>query len=224
MKRSARERILTRLHDAEFRQIHAHRDELAGFVRGNGALVGGFQVKARDVFGFLHLALDHEWTPARPTAVSQGLFLVDASFHADENVGQLTVGGSPRFDQFVVGGFAQHFLDGCEKVFAHDAVLFGADADCAVLGGDVLDGVQKHHRVFNVFSVGQNGARQCLLLVAARLVRVVKDVLQLGVAREHALVEMRDQRNAVFAQDRDGGFDKFFLTGGQHGFLPVWVC
>ena len=106
-------------------------------------------------------------------------------------------------------------------MLAHNAVLLGTDTDRAVLGGNVLDGVEKHGRIVDVFGVSQNGARQRLLLVASRLMRVVKDILQFGVTREHALIKVCDQGNAVFAQNGDGGFDKFLLTVGQHGFLPV---
>ena len=111
---------------------------------------------------------------------------------------------------------AEHFADGSQQVLADDAVLFRTDADRAVLGGDVLDGAQKHGGVFNVFGVGQNGAGQSLLLMPAFLVRVVERVLQFGVAREHALVEVRDQRNAVFTEHGNGGLDEFNLAGSQH--------
>ena len=190
-------------------------------VARNGAFIRGLEIEARYFVGFFGLAFNNKRAPSGPTAFDQSLFLVDAAFQANQDVGKLSVSCSPCINQFVGGGFTQHFLDGGKKVLTNNAVLLGTDTDRAVLGGDVLDGIDKHRRVVDVFGVSQNGACQRLLLMAACLVRVVENVLQLGIACEHALVKVRDQCNAVFAQNGDGGFDKFDLTGGQHKFLPV---
>ncbi|MNV87073.1 hypothetical protein D3C71_1811650 [compost metagenome] len=70
-----------------------------------------------------------------------------------------------------------------------------------------------------MFRVGRDRARQSVLLLAAGLMGLVEDVLQLGVVVEHARIKMARQRHAVRLEDRGRGFDQRTDLGTQHQVL-----
>ena len=102
-------------------------------------------------------------------------------------------------------------------MLADDRIVLCANADCGVLRRDELDGGQKNGGIFDVFRVGQNGAGERLLLVAASLVNLIENVAKFGIVTQHALVKVCRQRDAVFAKNGNSGLDKLDLSGGQHG-------
>lgn len=70
-----------------------------------------------------------------------------------------------------------------------------------------------------MLGVGRDRAGQRLLLLAARLVALVEDVLEFRIVLEHAGIEMAGQRHAMGFQDRGRGFDQGADLRAQHRLL-----
>ena len=222
-RRRCGNRVLTRLNETFARDVQTHRDVLTGRHRLHGTAVGGHEHKARHGRGFFGLLRDAEAAPRAPAAFGHGVVAVEITFHADHNVGELTVGRSPGVDEFRGGGVAEHFLNGGKKVLADDAVMFGTNADGDMLIGNVLHGMDENARVFNILSVGKHGTGKRRLLTAGALMTLIEDLLQFRVALHHAGIKVRRQRNTVFGENGDGGLNQIDLLLGKHGWYSLLI-
>ncbi|MNS94159.1 hypothetical protein D3C72_1283680 [compost metagenome] len=106
-------------------------------------------------------------------------------------------------------------------MLAHDRIVFGPDAQADVLVHDARHHGHQHGRILDVLGIGGHRAGQGVLLLAARLVGLIEDVLEFGIVLEHARVEMLGQRYAVRLQDGGRGLDQLAGLGAQHLLLLV---
>lgn len=66
--------------------------------------------------------------------------------------------------------------------------------------------------------IGKEGTGQGAGLMAVHLVGVVEDGVQLGVGRQHVIVEHGGDGGAMLLEDRHGGLDELDLFRGErHG-------
>jgi len=209
LARRGRQTVLARLVQAQLGHRHAHAHILPRHEAGHRAAVGRHQVERSDLITLGHLALHAKAAPACPAAGLGGSGLVQAFFHAAQQLGQLAVGGGPGGDQLIGGGLsAQHLADRGQQVFADDGVVLAADAQAHVLVRDQLQHRGQHTRVVDVFGIGRHRHGQGLLLCARSLVALVEDGLELGVVLEHAGIKVAGQGHAVLLEHGGGGFDE----------------
>ncbi|MNV79426.1 hypothetical protein D3C71_1729790 [compost metagenome] len=104
-------------------------------------------------------------------------------------------------------------------MLAHDGVVFGADAQADVLVHDARHHRHQHGGIVDVLGIGGHGAGQRMLLLAARLVGLIEDVLEFGIVIKHARIEVLGQRYAMRLQDGGRGLDQRADLGAQHLLL-----
>ena len=211
-----RERVMARLQYPETGNVDAQRHVLASPVGGNISAVGRKEVEGDDSRAFLNPVDAVEGAPSAPAAFHLSLFLIDAGFGRNEDVGELLVGGRPGGDQLRGCRIAEHFLGSGEKALPDDLVVLGFhaergmalrnDPDCAV---EILKGI-------DVCRVESEGARERLLLGAGSLMRKIEDVAELRVFSQHAAVHELRNLKTMRPDDRFRGFDKGDLRGCKH--------
>ena len=101
-------------------------------------------------------------------------------------------------------------------MLADNGVVLGPDAQADVLVDDARHHRRQHRRVVDMLGVGRDRAGQRLLLLAARLVPLVEDVLEFRIVLEHAGVEMARQGLAMGFQDGGRGLDQDADLRAQH--------
>ena len=162
---------------------------------------------------------DRHLGPGLPRLPVQGL--VEARLAGHEFGGHQPVHLVPGRGDVGRDGRAQHLAQRGQQVATDDGVLRGRDAQADVLVGDAVQHGGEGLGPVHVRGEGVDRAGQGLGLVAAGLVAQVEEVLQLGVVREHALVEVPGDGFAVGKQHRHGGLDEGAGGGREHGVSRV---
>ena len=145
---------------------------------------------------------------------------VQAALDRDQRVGHVPVDLVPGSGDLGRDRVTQHLHDGGEQVLVDDRVLVLGDAERGVL---VCDAGQHLERVVSVLGHQQRGvrgyrSRESALLVTLGLVASVEQItFELGVRREHPLVEDRSDVADGGTDDGQRGLDDLGGLGGKHG-------
>jgi hypothetical protein len=201
---------LTRLvHAQPVNEAH-HAHVLARLETAGVRAIGRRQVERRDLVAFHFLARHHERTETAPRRA-----FVQLRFRADQDVGQLAVRHLPRRERVLIHRVAQHVDDRAKQMPPHHRVVFGTNVEARVLVGDARHRRTQRTKLVDVRGIGIDRARQRFGLAAALLVRLVEDVLQLRVVREHALVEMLGDRGAMLGKNGGRSLHAGHLFSGK---------